>query len=66
MEIPEEFYGQVMSSLSTITQLAIPIGAFVLSSLVVWKEDAAWVLYTIVAMLSVLILSLRRNKKLTN
>ena len=66
MEIPEEFYGQVMSSLSTITQLAIPIGAFVLSSLVVWKEDAAWVLYTIVAMLSVLILSFRRNKKLTN
>ncbi|WP_161978469.1 hypothetical protein [Streptococcus sp. S784/96/1] len=59
--IPEDYFGQVMGLISTITQLAIPVGGFLLSGLLVWNETATWILYTLIAAVSVLLLSVKKK-----
>jgi len=59
--IPEAYFGQVMGLISTITQLAIPVGGFVLSELLVWNETATWILYSLIATVSVFLLSVRKK-----
>ena len=56
IELPEEYYGQVISALSTFSQLAIPLGSLVLTSILVWNQGLAWLLYFFLALISLVLL----------